>query len=161
MAETEALGGLIGHPQVTARGSSCHPLEMSKSVLCVKNRQYNCRWESWDAQAVKLLINKGTQNAPKFTILRAMLAKYMYSGEKAQPLPRPYPRWGGDNLAHILPFVACGHSPLPPPEKKILRAPMGELLGGTEGPLETVGFKKTTESRPMGREKVANGKIIP
>jgi len=51
--------------------------------------------------------------------LRAKIAKF--SGEEAYPLPRPYLRWGGDNLSHILPFVTFGHSPLPPPGKN----PMG------------------------------------
>jgi len=71
-----------------------------------------------------------TQNMPKLAILRTKIAKF--SGEKAQPLPKPYLRWVGDNLAHILPILACGHSPLAPPGKNPTGAHETSTTASTE-----------------------------
>ena len=61
-------------------------------------------------------INEATQNAPKFTILRAKIAKF--SGEEAELVQDPISGREGTTLPTSYPLVACGHSPLPPPRKK-------------------------------------------
>jgi len=59
-----------------------------------------------------------TQNAQKPTILRAKIKKF--SGEGAQPLPRPLPRWrGGHPSPHLCPLGAYGASILAPAALKL------------------------------------------